>query len=112
MLALIEDLSRKNRVLIFSNTNKEHWDHIVDLSNGALNRFEAYLSHEIGREKPSLESFRIVAAKAGVEVARSIFFDDVLANVQGARLAGFQAEVFEDQPKLEALLTARGVELR
>jgi putative hydrolase of the HAD superfamily len=112
MLALVEALSRRNRVLIFSNTNKVHWDHLVELSDGALKRFEAYLSHEIGREKPAVESFRTVAVKAGVEPARSIFFDDMAANVQGARLAGFQAEVFEDQPKLEALLTARGVALR
>jgi len=111
MLALIESLSRKHRVLIFSNTNQEHWDHVVGLSRGALSRFETYLSHEIGLEKPAVESFRMVAARAAIEPARSIFFDDLPANVDAARLAGFQAEVFEDQPKLEALLSARGVEL-
>jgi FMN phosphatase YigB (HAD superfamily) len=112
MLALVEDLAQNNRVLIFSNTNKVHWDHLVDLSGGKLSRFEAYLSHEIGQEKPAAEAFRTVAEKAGIDPARSIFFDDVAANVQGARLAGFQAEVFEDQPRLEALLASRGVALR
>jgi FMN phosphatase YigB (HAD superfamily) len=112
MLALVEDLSAKNRVLIFSNTNEVHWDYLVALSRGALSRFEAYLSHEMGQEKPAVEAFRIVAAKAGIEPQRSLFVDDVAANVEGARLAGFQAEVFEDQPKLEALLKSRGVALR
>jgi FMN phosphatase YigB (HAD superfamily) len=112
MLTLIEDLARNNRVLIFSNTNKVHWDHLIELSRGALGRFEAYLSHEIGQEKPAVEAFHTVAEKAGIDPARSIFFDDMAANVQGARLAGFQADVFEDQPRLEALLTARRVVIR
>jgi HAD superfamily hydrolase (TIGR01509 family) len=112
MLGLVEDLTAHNRVLIFSNTNKEHWEHVVALSHGALKRFESYLSHEIGHEKPAVESFHIVAARAGIEPAHAIFIDDLADNVRGARLAGFQAEVFEGRPKLEALLTARGVALR
>ena len=76
---------------------------------GALGAFEAHLSHELGLAKPSLASFQKVAARAGVEPARAIFFDDRAENVEGAWAAGFEAEVFETQEKLAALLRSRGV---
>jgi putative hydrolase of the HAD superfamily len=111
MLAFVERLAAHNRVMLFSNTNKEHWDFLVGVTNGRLGRFEAYLSHEIGRTKPSLRSFQIVAEKAGIDPARSIFFDDLIDNVEGARRAGFQAELFESEAKLAASLKGRGVRL-
>jgi HAD superfamily hydrolase (TIGR01509 family) len=110
MLAFVERLSANNRVIIFSNTNQEHWEHVVRLSGGALARYEAYLSHEIGQLKPSVQSFHTVAAKAGIEPAWSFFTDDVAANIDGARQAGFQAEVFTNQPALTRWLEAAGVD--
>jgi FMN phosphatase YigB (HAD superfamily) len=111
MLAFAQGLAVHNRVMLFSNTNQPHWDHLVAASGGALGALEAHLSHEMGRAKPSLESFAMVAERSGIEPARSIFFDDVAANVEGAWAAGFEAEVFESQAQLEALLRARGVRL-
>ena len=111
MLAFLERLSVHNRVLLFSNTNKEHWDFVAAATGGALDRFERYLSHEIGCAKPSVESFALVAAKAGIDPARSLFFDDLPENVQGARQAGFQAEIFASEAQLSAFLSARGVRL-
>src|SRR5665213_3917498 len=48
MLALAEALARTHRVMLFSNTNHVHWDHLQVLTHGALGRLEPYLSHEIG----------------------------------------------------------------
>jgi HAD superfamily hydrolase (TIGR01509 family) len=109
MLALIERLAQRYRVMLFSNTNQEHWDHVVRLSDGRLGRLEAYLSHEIGDLKPALSSFALVAAKAGVEPGRCLFIDDRLDNVEAARRAGFHAEVFTSQAALEDLLRAAGM---
>jgi putative hydrolase of the HAD superfamily len=111
MLAFVERLAAHNRVMLFSNTNREHWNFLVDATDGRLARLEAWLSHEIGLTKPSIPSFEAVAEKAGIDPARSIFFDDVAENVEGARRAGFQAEVFESQARLAAFLAARGVRL-
>ena len=108
MLAFVEQLAQRHRVLIFSNTNAEHWAHAMALSQGRLGAFEPYLSHEIGDLKPAISSFRTVAEKAGVEPARSIFFDDMPANVEAARKAGFQAEVFTTQLALEDYLRSAG----
>ncbi|MDZ5451775.1 HAD-IA family hydrolase [Labrys sp. ZIDIC5] len=111
MLAVMERLARRNRVMIFSNTNQEHWDFVLKESGGVLAGFEPYLSHEIGHEKPSLRAFQVVAEKAGIDPANSIFFDDLPANVEGARQAGFEAEVFLGEPWLLSFLEGRGVAL-
>jgi FMN phosphatase YigB (HAD superfamily) len=100
MLAYTE----RHRVLLFSNTNREHWDHLLRLTDGRLGGFEAYLSHEIGAAKPSPEAYRLVAARAAVDPARALFFDDKESNVTAARREGFLAEVFVGQAALMSLL--------
>lgn len=109
MLALLRRLSMHNRIVIFSNTNQEHWDFIVRASDGELASYEAYLSHLIGHEKPSLRAFQIVAERAGIAPGSSVFFDDMPINVDGARRAGFQAEVFLGEQWLLTYLEQQGV---
>lgn len=109
MLRFVEALARRNRVLIFSNTNAEHWEFLMRASEGRLAEFEAYLSHEIGQLKPSAEAFLHVARAAGVDPGRCIFFDDRKDNVEGARAAGFQAEVFTSEAALRERLRKDGV---
>jgi FMN phosphatase YigB (HAD superfamily) len=106
MLDFVEELAIANRVLLFSNTNREHWDHLLRLSDGRIGRFEAYLSYEIGEAKPSPAAFALVAARAGIDPARCLFIDDRLVNVDAARRAGFRAELFTDQPTLARYLAA------
>jgi len=109
MLAYVEALAARHRVMIFSNTNKEHWDSQVRASGGRLARIEAHLSHELGAEKPDLESYHMVADRAGLPPESLLFFDDLLANVEGARRAGWQAEVFTGEAALRQLLAERGI---
>jgi HAD superfamily hydrolase (TIGR01509 family) len=109
MVELIERLAQANRVLIFSNTTAEHWERVDVLTAGRLAHLETYLSHEIGAVKPHVPAFRLVAESAGLAPARCLFIDDRADNVDGARQAGFQAEVFTDQFSLERLLRQAGV---
>jgi putative hydrolase of the HAD superfamily len=108
MLAFVEQLSERYRIMIFSNTNQQHWERALEMSDGRLGRIEAWLSHEIGDLKPAVSSFLTVARLAKIDPARSIFFDDLKANVAAARQAGFQAEVFTTQAALEDYLRAAG----
>jgi FMN phosphatase YigB (HAD superfamily) len=105
MLDYVERLAAVRRVLLFSNTNREHWDHLLRLSDGRLGRFEAHLSHEMGDAKPALSAFRLLAGRAGIDPARSLFIDDKPENVAAARQAGFAADVFTDQASFERYLT-------
>jgi FMN phosphatase YigB (HAD superfamily) len=109
MLAYVEQLAQANRVMIFSNTNQQHWEHAIAMSDGVLGGLEAYLSHEIGQLKPSVRSFQVVAEMAGIAPERSLFIDDRADNVEGARRAGFQAEVFTSLAQLATVLQAAGV---
>ena len=108
MLAFVEQLAQRHRVMIFSNTNQQHWERALEMSDGRVGRIEAWLSHEIGDLKPNVSSFITVARLAHIDPARSIFFDDVADNVAAARQAGFQAEVFTTQAVLEDYLRAVG----
>lgn len=109
MLALVETIAARRRVMIFSNTNDVHWRSQVAASGGRLGRLEAWLSHEIGRLKPDPAAFLHVAEAAGIEPARSVFFDDRLENVEGARAAGFRAELFVDEAGFRRWLADEGV---
>ena len=104
MLDYVTRLAATHRVILFSNTNDEHWQHILMLTDGALGRFEAYLSHEMGLGKPDPASFAAVAERARLTPQRSLFIDDKPTNVDAARRAGFIAEVFTDQAALERYL--------
>ncbi len=80
-------------------------------SGGRLARIEAHLSHELGAEKPDLESYLMVAERAGLPPESLLFFDDLPANVERARRAGWQAEVFKGEAALRTLLVARGFDI-
>lgn len=109
MLELVGRLAQSHRLMLFSNTNQVHWEHVDRLSGGALGRLEAYLSHEIGAVKPHLDAFALVAERAGIDPGGALFIDDRMDNVAAARRAGYQAEPFTDQATLEALLRRLGV---
>ena len=109
MLALMTALADDHRVAVFSNTNAAHWAWVEEMTGGALDRFELYLSHQLGAVKPDLAAFALVAERAEIEPGRCLFIDDLAENVEAARAAGFQAEQFTGQAALETLLETRGV---
>lgn len=104
MLDLVERLALDRRVLLFSNTNAEHWTYLVGVTGGRLARIEHYLSHEIGMLKPAPAAFGEVARRSGVVPAETVFIDDIEINVMGARAAGFQGITFTGQAALCAAL--------
>lgn len=94
MLSFAEALSRRVRVMLFSNTSREHWDHLVEASNGRLAAYEAYLSFELGRAKPDRAAFDKVIAESGVAPAATLFVDDRPENVAAAESVGLRGHVF------------------
>ncbi|HXR85414.1 MAG TPA: HAD-IA family hydrolase [Stellaceae bacterium] len=106
MLALLAALARDNRVLLFSNTNREHWEHVTQLADGALGRYQAYLSHQIGDMKPRASAFQFVAARAGIRPQRALFVDDLAENVAAARALGFCSHIYSGRKAFEQFLAA------
>jgi putative hydrolase of the HAD superfamily len=77
---------------VFSNTNPAHERFWTAEYADTLKPFRGvFVSSVIGLRKPDREAFDYVAREMGVPVSRILFFDDSLANVEGARAAGLQA---------------------
>jgi glucose-1-phosphatase len=101
-ISLIHRLKERYRVLLLSNTNAIHvpaFEAIVQRENG-IKDFKglfhgAYYSCELGLRKPHAEAFHHVLRTHGADAARTLFIDDSIQHVVGARQAGLHAEHLE-----------------
>jgi 2-haloacid dehalogenase len=69
------------------------------------------VSGEIGLIKPDIAIYEKHAGDFGLDPARTLFIDDSMPNVEGARLAGWNAIHFTDPEKLKSDLAAHGIAL-
>ena len=69
----------------------------------------AVVSGEEGVVKPSPEIFRRLLDRYGLEPAATLFVDDAVVNVDGARAAGLLAHHFVDAPTLATALVGHGL---
>lgn len=67
------------------------------------------LSGEIGITKPDARIFAELCARFGLDPGATLFIDDNVANVEGARAAGLQAVLFETATTLRGDLSGLGV---
>ncbi len=91
----------------FSNTNPAHerfWSVAYRETLKPLRK--VYVSSAIGLRKPDRAAFDYVARDMGVAPGRILFFDDALANVDGARAAGLQAVHVRSNADVAAALAA------
>ncbi|MFZ1686065.1 MAG: HAD family phosphatase [Flavobacteriales bacterium] len=98
-MELVADLRMRYRVLLLSNTNAIHvpaFTAIVALENG-ITDFKgcfdgAYYSCEMGLRKPDAQAYHHVIKQHGAVPERTLFIDDSVQHVVGAREAGLHAE--------------------
>jgi len=69
------------------------------------------VSGEIGLIKPDLAIYEKHSRDFRLSPAHTLFIDDAPANVEGARLAGWNAVLFTDPEKLKSDLAAHGIAL-
>jgi putative hydrolase of the HAD superfamily len=63
-------------------------------------------SHEVGLKKPDPAVYELTTSRLGVEAAEVAFLDDVPANVDAARAAGWHAVLHEDTERSVATIEA------
>ncbi len=93
---ILQELSEKYNVYLFSNTNKIHIE-------GLFQEFKArhgidfpalfikdYYSHKIHDRKPNLSSFEKVIGLSGVNPEETLFVDDLEKNIIAAQQAGLK----------------------
>jgi 2-haloacid dehalogenase len=77
-----------------------------------LNQFRGTtVSAHIGLMKPELAIYRHHEATFGLDPKATLFFDDSIANVDGARAAGWRAEQFVGAETMRADLARYGIDL-
>lgn len=97
-----------HRLVLLSNTNSIHFEHI-HRHYPQLGHFDEFvLSYRVGAAKPSSRIYQAAIEAAGCEAGRCVFFDDVPVYVEGARRAGIDAVQFTGHEQVERELRARG----
>lgn len=97
-LEMLERLEKKYRVFLLSNTNATHIDwirgylrEVHNIHNFEKKYFEkVYYSHEINLRKPHTDIYHFVVNDAKLVASESLFIDDNLNNIEGAKSAGLQ----------------------
>ncbi len=109
ILPLVEALVLRTRVLLLSNTNARHFDHLRPRLP-VLDRFhDIVLSHEVGISKPDRGIYDEAVRRAGVPSGACVFFDDVARNLDAARALGIHGRLFTDAPTFAADLQVLGL---
>ena len=109
MIELAAGLATRLPRVIVSNTNSIHMDYITE-HFPVVREFDAQiLSYEVGLLKPDRAIFELTLRQCGLEAQRSLFVDDMQANVDGARAVGMQAVQFENAEQVRQELTKRGI---
>ncbi|MCB0818886.1 MAG: HAD-IA family hydrolase, partial [Flavobacteriales bacterium] len=101
-IELVSRLKERYQVLLLSNTNAIHvpaFEAIIARENG-IPDFKAlfhgaYYSCEIGQRKPDAAAYHHVLERHNADPARTLFIDDSIQHVYGARAAGLNAEHLE-----------------
>jgi glucose-1-phosphatase len=96
-IELLVRLKEKYRLFLFSNTNAIHLTAFQQTYSDAFGGnlldtlFEkTWYSHNINRRKPDVKAFEYVLQDAQLVPHETLFIDDALVNVEGARAAGMQ----------------------
>jgi putative hydrolase of the HAD superfamily len=95
-LKLLQQLHEKLPVFLLSNTNSLHvpvvrreWAKSTEIPMEAFFK-KIYFSHEINRRKPHQEVFDFVCNEQQLDKNSTLFIDDTLQHIEGARSAGIQ----------------------
>ncbi len=91
LLQIAHQLKGKLPRFVLSNTNAIHMQSIF-ARFPCVDGFDGYiLSHEIGVEKPDRRIYDWAVQRYRLNPGRTVFIDDLLENVHGARRAGLHA---------------------
>jgi len=91
----LQQIAEKYKVFLFSNTNQIHHDAFTQIfrKQTGLPDFDslfikAYYSHQLGLRKPYPESFLHILKEQSLNAEETLFIDDTLSNIEGAKQAG------------------------
>lgn len=96
---LLQKLSKKYRLFILSNTSNIHFQQVEKLlfESAGISHFSeifkaVFLSFEMGKLKPEIEIYQQVLLEANIQANETLFFDDMLINLESAATLGIQTK--------------------
>ncbi|TKK71452.1 HAD family phosphatase [Ilyomonas limi] len=96
-LQWLDKIKNKYKLFLLSNTNAIHHKAFTKTYQQQTGKrsfddyfIKAYYSHEIGLRKPYVEAYQYVLNEQGLKAEETLFIDDTLPNIEGAKKAGLQ----------------------
>lgn len=101
-IRLLDKLRKTHRLFLLSNTNEIHFKTFSEYMKEKFKRdifseiFEkAYVSHKVKMRKPNAEIFELVVRENGLRKEETLFIDDSIQHIEGAKRAGLNALFLE-----------------
>jgi len=101
-LEFLLELKSKYNTVLLSNTNNIHLDHfhkeLLSVHNKeSLNTYfkKVYFSCDMGMRKPDAEIFETLCKNEGFSPQETLFIDDSVQHVEGAKSIGIQAHLLD-----------------
>jgi HAD superfamily hydrolase (TIGR01509 family) len=110
-IAYLATLRKDYPVFLLSNTNAAHHEEFTgryrrefSSENFDENFDKAYYSHIIQLVKPGPESYLHITKENGLDPAETLFIDDTLKNIEGAKAVGMQTLHLQKGQLIEEML--------
>jgi putative hydrolase of the HAD superfamily len=110
-IELLERVSKTHQTFLLSNTNEIHmpivyrkWNNVSSLPFNALFK-QVYLSFEIGKRKPDVETFQWVIQQNKLNAEKTLFIDDSPQHIEGAKKAGLNTHFYQSEEEFYALFS-------
>jgi putative hydrolase of the HAD superfamily len=98
----LKRIGENYRIFLLSNTNEVHVNAFTKMADDKFGkgRFEAlfeqhYYSCNMGMRKPDAEIFDYVVSKNNLDIDSTLFIDDSIQHVEGAKSAGLHSELLK-----------------
>ncbi len=109
-LSFLEKMSATHQLYLLSNTNSIHLTKFKeiftrDTGKPSLDNYfiKTYYSNIIGLRKPDASVYSFVLQDAKIVAAETLFIDDLITNIEGARSVGIQSHHLLQREKVELL---------
>lgn len=96
-IAILPMLKQQYKIFLLSNTNQIHYEAFMQqyewqFGHSAFNGLfhTAYYSHQLQMRKPDVACYQQVMHLHQMEPSQTLFIDDTLKNIEGAKQAGMQ----------------------
>jgi len=109
VVQLAHHLRERYRLALLSNASPSLRDQLIRWPQ-VLELFEVVtISAEVGLRKPDPRIYQLTLRRLQLEPGETLFIDDKVRNVEGARVLGMEGILFESPAQLQGELLKRGL---